>query len=115
MVWQLKESQLVGASAVDAGAIHQGGVAADDFVETVGTLVHTGDAVGQPAVEFQVQRAQQQRQLLRVRIEILVSQSLLDNLKPRPVNGLKWLVFHLEQNTAVSQIHEFNPLNSPIC
>ena len=64
---QLKEAQPVGARGGEGGAIHQGGVIPDDFVDGVGALVHAGDAVGQPAVKFQIDGAQQERQLLGMR------------------------------------------------
>lgn len=86
--------QLVAAGAVEDRAIHQGGMAADNFAEAVGALVHAGDAVGQSALEFQVDGAQQERQLFVVRIVAGVADALLNDFKVLAVDGLKRIVFH---------------------
>jgi hypothetical protein len=50
---------------------------------------HAGNAVGQRAVEFQVQRAEQERQLFRVRIKRDAPPAFLDNFEVVPVDGFE--------------------------
>ena len=65
----------------------------NQLVEAITAMVHSRDAAGQRAVELQVQRPQQQWQLIGVRIKREPSAPFLDHLKVLAVDGLERRVF----------------------
>jgi hypothetical protein len=91
---QLKEAQPVWPRGVEAGAIGQGGVIAQDFMKAIGAFIHAGDAVGQPAEEFQIERAQQDRQLIGMRVKAKMTAAFLDHFKIFPILRLERKVLH---------------------
>jgi hypothetical protein len=55
-------------------------------METVAAMSDAGDAAWESAVELQVQRAQQQRQLCGMRKKAHIALALLDDLEVLPIN-----------------------------
>jgi hypothetical protein len=87
-VGQGKETQQVETGGIDMSAEHQAGRLEGDFVESVAAMVHAGEARGEGAVELEVQRPQQEGQLLGVRIEAEVALALFDDLELLAIIGL---------------------------
>ena len=93
-IGQRKQPQFILPRVIEELAIADRGHAEQELVKTVAAPVHPRDVAGQAAVKFEVQRPQQHRQLLRMRIQPQMTLPLLHHLIIRPVDGFKRQMFH---------------------
>jgi hypothetical protein len=76
-----EQAQFVRPPFVQEPAVQHGGKIEQTLVVVIGARFHVGDPVGERAVEFEVDRARQRRQLFGVRIQARVALDLLHDLE----------------------------------